>query len=241
VRYTFVFFVFVVLSVAAPADTVTLTTRTSWNGRVEYKGDEFILHARFAGSTTRIFHWPRTEVAEIEINENDYNQGRVPLWLTSDSITGCLVGSPDRSKFLVVPDNETVALEVSSHQKLAESMGKTVTLTGQWKSESQPSSEQSFEVHSVAGSNQNCQDAQGDWKKLLHVPQSYSLDPSAKPRPNGSSESLPCTDTKDAVVLLDDAKHEGCLGEINKTSVIFANSRDGFPRKRVRLIIVGKD
>jgi hypothetical protein len=48
-----------------------------------------------------------------------------------------------------------------------------------------------------------------------------------------------CPSPIDAVVLLDDAKHEGCLSEINETSVSLTSDKK-FPRKKVRVVVLGK-
>src|SRR5437016_6215350 len=152
------FLVGVLLSSAAFGDTIKLIDQTTLNGRVAYKGSSFILKARFPGETQRTLQLTREKIETIEINDNDYNQGSPPEWLSSSSITGCLIGSPADKRFLVVPNQQPVAIQVTGDQDFRSSVGKSVTLKGSWQVEG-TSPDTRFQVYSISSPGRRCDDS----------------------------------------------------------------------------------
>jgi len=241
--YKYLFLAGLLLSSAAFGDTVRLTDKTTWNGRIAYKGSAFALKARFPGEIQRTLQLTREQIETIEINENDYNQGRPPEWLSSSSVTGCLIGSPIDRRFLVVPDKQPVAIQITGNQDFSSSVGKNVTLSGSWQVAGS-SPDTPFQVTSISSLGR-CDDSVEllVWKKLVEEkPQLKNEEkwPMPDKKLGGDTKTQgSCTAPIDAVVLLDDAKHEGCLSEIDETSVSLTSDKK-FPRKKVRVVVLGR-
>src|SRR5207253_7960219 len=160
------------------------------------------------------------------------------------SITGCLIGSPADKRFLVVPNQQPVAIQVTGDQDFRSSVGKSVTLKGSWQVEG-TSPDTRFQVYSISSPGRRCDDSAEPsvWKKLLEEESKLTKEeqrpmPDKKLGRNIKPEG-PCKSLIDAVVLLDDAKHEGCLSEINESSVSLMSDKK-FPRKQVRIVVLGR-
>jgi hypothetical protein len=242
--YKWLLLVGILLSSPAFGDTVRLTDKTTWNGRVAYNGSSFTLKARFPGETQRTLQLTREQIERIEINENDYNQGSPPEWLSASSITGCLIGSPANEIFLVVPTRQPVAIQVIGKQDFRSSVGKSVTLSGSWQVAGK-TPDSAFQVNSISSPGLRCDDSaeRSAWKKLLEEETKLTNEKEQPIRDkklgrNIKSEGA-CTLPIDAVVLLDDAKHEGCLSEISDSSVSLMSDKK-FPRKKVRVVVLGR-